>query len=142
MADNDLTTDEVESAFDSGEPAVEANGDPALDPTLGMEAKAQESSESPKMAAEVGPDPRGEPWIDYYPENLHRKPEDLIERMKEHQDNVRQMLLLKELFKLRTLEEKIHRSYYWNWVKESNSTFANAVRLKQRIKELEKKFNK
>ncbi len=85
---------------------------------------------------------QGIPWVDFYPQNTHKRPEQLVARLKEHQDNIRQMLLVKELFKLRTLEIKIHRSYYWNWVREANKILVNTVRLRARLRGLEKKYPK
>ena len=128
--------------------------DLALKPEEGeVQAKESEIAEESAVANETVPaqetatggskvDSRGEPWIDYYPENLHKKPENLAQRLREHQDNIRQILLVKELFKLRTLEIKIHRSYYWNWVKEANKILVNTVRLRSRLRDIEKKNSK
>ena len=81
-------------------------------------------------------DPRGVPWVDFYPEFTHKKPKTLAGRLVEHRDTLSQILKNKELFKLRTLDIYIHRSYYKMWVNDSNRIFRNATRLRIRLAKL------
>ncbi|MBP6218660.1 MAG: hypothetical protein KA436_08745 [Oligoflexales bacterium] len=44
----------------------------------------------------------------------------------------------KEKLKLAFINGKIHKSYYYSWVKECNAIFISMIRLKRRLHELDK----
>ncbi len=77
--------------------------------------------------------PRAKPWIDFIPEFTGVPGTTPKERLKNHLLIVEEIMKMKELYKLATLDQDIHNAYYRMWVLDSNRLFRMSVVYRRRL---------
>ena len=128
-------TDEEDSAtdLDNAQEGESAGSDHTLEDT------GESSPDQPEQGEEQSTAPTGsgdKPWVDYVPVFTYKTPENLAGRLEETLDTTNEILKVKELFKLATMDQELHDSYYRLWVDDSNRLFRMAVLYKRRLSKL------
>lgn len=120
------TPDAISVASEATESRTVPSGE-----TSDLKEAVPESGDESKQKATTA-DPRGIPWVDFYPELTYKRPESLEGRLKEFREDLEETLRDRELLRIDAMLQKLHRSYTAMWVSDCNRLFRSITRIHHR----------